>query len=69
MGTSFRYDPFQNLQEKNMTFEDVFQHIIQFMNQNPRGHYRLIVGTDSQVHKSHTVFITGIVILEEGHGV
>lgn len=69
MSTSFRYDPFQNLQEKNMTFEDVFQYIVRFMHQNPRGNYRLIVGTDSQVHKSHTVFITGIVILEEGHGV
>jgi len=69
MGNSFRYDPFQNLQEKNMSFEDVFDHIDHYMSLNPRGNYRLIVGTDSQVHKDCTVFITGIVILQEGHGV
>lgn len=69
MGNSSRYNPFQNLQEKNMSFEDVFQCISDFMKQDPRGNYRLIVGTDSQVHKAHTVFITGIVILQEGNGV
>lgn len=68
MKNSFRYDPFQNLQEKNMSFEDVFHSIIQFMRRTPAGNYRLIVGTDSQVHKDHTVFITGIVILQVGHG-
>lgn len=60
---------FQNLQENNMTFERVFEHIITFMKLNPSGNYRLMVGTDSQVHKSYTVFITGIVIQNEGKGV
>jgi len=69
MGNSFRYDSFQNLQEKNMSFEDVFNHIADFMKANPRGNYRLIVGTDSQVHKDCTVFISGIVILRESKGV
>lgn len=69
MNHSFHYDPFQNLQEKNMTFEDVFQYIANFMHQNPKGQYRLIIGTDSQVHKTYTIFITGIVILREGDGV
>jgi uncharacterized protein len=61
--------PFQNLQEKNMSFEDVFIHIVKFMELNPFGNYRLMVGTDSQVHKKHTVFITGIVVQQVRNGV
>jgi uncharacterized protein len=38
------------------------------MNRNPRGNYRLMVGTDSQVHCNRTIFITGIVIQNEGKG-
>ncbi|MGE7878834.1 ribonuclease H-like YkuK family protein [Peribacillus muralis] len=61
--------PFQNIQEKNMPFEVVFNHIADFMKLNPAGNFRLMVGTDSQVHKKHTVFITGIVIRQVGNGV
>ncbi len=60
---------FQNLQERNMSFEDVFNRILKFMNRNPRGNYRLMIGTDSQVHHDYTLFITGIVIQSEGKGV
>jgi predicted RNase H-related nuclease YkuK (DUF458 family) len=60
---------FQNLQENGLPFEQVFERIVTFMSLNPKGNYRLMVGTDSQVHKSHTVFITGIVIQNEGNGV
>jgi uncharacterized protein len=60
---------FQNLQENNMSFEDVFARIMKFMNLDPRGYFRLMVGTDSQVHKTKTIFITGIVIQNEGKGV
>ncbi|MFJ7747136.1 ribonuclease H-like YkuK family protein [Peribacillus sp. NPDC097295] len=60
---------FQNLQNKNMSFEEVFVYIVNFMKLNPSGNYRLMVGTDSQVHKKHTVFITGIVIQQVGSGV
>jgi predicted RNase H-related nuclease YkuK (DUF458 family) len=60
---------FQNLQEKNMSFEEVFNHIVKFMTINPFGKYRLMIGTDSQVHNTHTIFITGIVIQQERHGV
>ncbi|WP_286230669.1 ribonuclease H-like YkuK family protein [Neobacillus mesonae] len=52
-----------------MSFEHVFKRIIEFMNAAPSGNFRLMVGTDSQVHKRHTVFITGIVIQNEGKGV
>ena len=60
---------FKNLQEKGMSFDQVFEHIIRFMKLRPCSNFRLMVGTDSQVHHTKTVFITGIVILNEGHGV
>lgn len=60
---------FKNLQENGMSFELVFTRITEFMKADPCGNFRLMVGTDSQVHKLHTVFITGIVIQNEGNGV
>lgn len=59
---------FQNLQESEMSFEQVFERILRFMRLNPRGNYKLMIGTDSQVHHHHTLFITGIVIQNEGKG-
>lgn len=59
---------FQNIQERNLTFAQVVERILQFMNREPSGNYKLIVGTDSQVHCEQTVFITGIVIQNEGRG-
>lgn len=63
------YHSFRNLQENDLSFEQVFERIVTFMKSNPNGNYRLMVGTDSQVHRSQTVFITGIVIQNEGNGV
>ncbi len=63
------YYQFQNLQEDQMSFDQVFKHIVQFMQSHPNGNYRLMVGTDSQVHQKNTVFITGIVIQNKGNGV
>ncbi|MFS0862600.1 ribonuclease H-like YkuK family protein [Fredinandcohnia sp. 179-A 10B2 NHS] len=60
---------FSNLSEKEMSFDQVFNHIINFMQSQAHGRFRLIIGTDSQVHQTKTVFITGIVILNEGKGV
>ncbi|MRH43749.1 hypothetical protein GH741_13815 [Aquibacillus halophilus] len=59
---------FKNISEKNMSFSQVFDHIEDFMNKDPKANYRLMVGTDSQVHKLHTIFITGIVIQCKGKG-
>lgn len=60
---------FQNLQEDNMSFNQVLERIMKFMSLSPCGNFRLMVGTDSQVHKTKTLFITGIVIQNEGKGV
>ncbi|WP_461176673.1 ribonuclease H-like YkuK family protein [Virgibacillus ainsalahensis] len=51
-----------------MSFKQVFQHIVQFMKKDPKGNYRLMFGTDSQVHAYYTKFITGIVIQRETKG-
>ncbi|MCU9594188.1 ribonuclease H-like YkuK family protein [Caldibacillus thermolactis] len=59
---------FQNLSQKKMTFEQVFQHIVNFMKKDPTGRFKLMFGTDSQVHHSYTKFITGIVIQCETKG-
>ncbi|WP_051348517.1 ribonuclease H-like YkuK family protein [Peribacillus kribbensis] len=59
---------FQNITEKNMTFDHVFQRISDFIKRDPKGNFRLIVGTDSQVHKRHTLFISAIIIQRQGKG-
>ncbi|SOB99425.1 hypothetical protein SAMN05880501_102203 [Ureibacillus xyleni] len=70
MGSAKEYNvTFQNLSQKNMTFEQVFQHITNFMKKDPSGKFRLMFGTDSQVFNHYTKFITGIVIQQERKGV
>lgn len=59
---------FRTINEKNLSFDEVFDRIIIFMQKDPLGKYRLLLGTDSQVHASGTVFATGIVIHKEGSG-
>lgn len=60
---------FQNLSQKKMTFEQVFQNIVQFMENDPTGNFKLMFGTDSQVYSRETIFITGIVIQRQRKGV
>lgn len=60
---------FQNLSQKNMPFDQVFQNILHFMKKDPVGNFRLMFGTDSQVFTHYTKFITGIVIQQERKGV
>ncbi len=59
---------FQNSVESQMPYSEVFSHIYSFMKHDPRGNYKLMLGTDSQIHESHTLFITGIVIQRIGKG-
>ncbi|MFJ8235722.1 ribonuclease H-like YkuK family protein [Ureibacillus sp. NPDC094379] len=62
-------DTFQNLSHKNMSFDEVFQNIKQFIMKDPTGSFKLMFGTDSQVYSRETIFITGIVIQQERKGV
>lgn len=59
---------FQNVSESNLTLEDVQGRILGFMAQDPKGVYHFVIGTDSQVHRGHTKFVTGIVIYRLGRG-
>ncbi|MBB5173753.1 ribonuclease H-like YkuK family protein [Texcoconibacillus texcoconensis] len=59
---------FQNLSNRRMNFEQVFEEIVQFMKQEPTADYRLMLGSDSQVFRNKTVFVTGIVIQRRGKG-
>ncbi len=59
---------FQNIARENMAFTEVFGHIYSFMSKDSLGNYRLMLGTDSQIHSHSTVFITGIVIQRVGKG-
>lgn len=73
MTNGWRYDGnsdivFQNLSERNMSVEDVFAKIGKFMKLRPQAEYRLIIGTDCQVHARSTTFVTGVVIQRVGNG-
>ena len=59
---------FRTINQKGLSFEDVFRQIISFMKQEPTAKYRFMIGTDSQRHGRHTVFATVIVIYREGKG-
>jgi uncharacterized protein len=59
---------FQNVSESKLTLEDVFDRIIRFITQDPRCVYHFVIGTDSQVHRGQTKFVTGIVIHRLGKG-
>ncbi|RSL33995.1 hypothetical protein D7Z54_07725 [Salibacterium salarium] len=60
---------FHNLSRKNMSFEEIYAHIEWFISQDPKAQYILMIGTDSQIQRNGTRFITGIVIRRVGHGV
>jgi len=50
-----------------LSFERMFDDIIDFMHQQPRADYKLIVGTDSQTHED-TLFVTAIIVHRLGKG-
>ncbi len=54
--------------QKNMSFADVVASIKYFIKANPDCHYRIAVGTDSQVKGGFTCFATGIHVHRIGQG-
>ncbi len=58
---------FSNSKYRRMTFEQVYDQILDFLNQSPYNEYRLSIGTDSQVTK-HTLFATAIHLHRIGKG-
>ncbi|WP_042122575.1 ribonuclease H-like YkuK family protein [Paenibacillus senegalensis] len=59
---------FQNVSESGFSLEQVFRRILRFISQHPQYAYHFVIGTDSQVHKGCTMFVTGIVIHRLGKG-
>lgn len=50
---------FSNSTNPHMTFDEVFVNILSFIKREPTAHYKLAIGSDSQV-KSSTYFISAI---------
>ncbi len=59
---------FQNLSESDMSLDHVLDRILKFISKDPKGAYHFVIGTDSQVHRGQTKFVTGIVIHRIGRG-
>ncbi|PZD94422.1 hypothetical protein DNH61_18660 [Paenibacillus sambharensis] len=59
---------FQNVSESGMTLEQVKERILAFMGKDPQSEYHFVIGTDSQVFRGHTKFVTGIIIRRMGKG-
>jgi predicted RNase H-related nuclease YkuK (DUF458 family) len=59
---------FRNTSEKKLSLEQVNERIIRFMKLDPKAEYKFIIGTDCQVHRGYTKFITGVVIQRLGNG-
>jgi uncharacterized protein len=70
MSTISKWDKlcFQNVTESNLSLNQVLERVIQFINQDPNCVFHFVIGTDSQVHRGHTKFVTGIVIHGLGRG-
>ena len=50
-----------------LTFDEMFQDIMDYMHQYPEDRYRLIIGTDSQ-YGEETCFVTAVIVHREGKG-
>jgi predicted RNase H-related nuclease YkuK (DUF458 family) len=59
---------FQNMTESRLTLDDVFARILRFLSQDRKASYHFMIGTDSQVHRGYTKFVTGIIIHRLGKG-
>jgi uncharacterized protein len=59
---------FQNVTESNLSLDLVLGRILRFITQDPKCTYHFVIGTDSQVHRGYTKFVTGIVIYRLGKG-
>jgi uncharacterized protein len=59
---------FQNLSESGLSLADVYLRILRFIREDPRAVYHFVIGTDSQVFRKHTKFVTGVVIYRQGKG-
>jgi predicted RNase H-related nuclease YkuK (DUF458 family) len=58
---------FRNTRQENLSFQEMFDRILNFIKDDPTASYRIAIGTDSQVRtRSH--FVTGILVHRVGKG-
>ncbi len=50
-----------------LTFDEMFREILRFMDEDPEGAYKVIVGTDSQL-RDDTCFVTAVIVHRLGKG-
>lgn len=58
---------FHNSFEKSLTFDDVFERILDFIRRDPMAVYNLAIGSDSHAGR-HTKFVTAIHLHRRGKG-
>ncbi|HHU93191.1 MAG TPA: hypothetical protein GXZ20_08685 [Halanaerobiaceae bacterium] len=51
-----------------LDIHEVFETILKYINMEPGGKYRLIIGSDSQARQEDIVFVTAIIIYRIGRG-
>ncbi len=59
---------FYNTSTEQMSFDTVFDNLVEFIKKEPTSFYRLAIGTDSQVHPTGTRFITSVHLHRVGKG-
>lgn len=59
---------FRNSLYRDLTLEQVYRKLVNFMKQAPHNEYRLSIGTDSQVESNETIFVTAIHLHKVGRG-
>ncbi|WP_051330903.1 ribonuclease H-like YkuK family protein [Aneurinibacillus terranovensis] len=59
---------FYNTSERFIGFEEVFQRILRFVEQEPAARYAMAIGTDSQVYQKYTKFTSAILVHRVGRG-
>ncbi|NLJ65971.1 MAG: hypothetical protein GX340_01505 [Clostridiales bacterium] len=59
---------FRNSRYKDLTLNQVYEMLVNFLKQAPHNEYRLSIGTDSQVGTNVTVFVTAIHLHKIGKG-
>lgn len=69
MGTQqFENLIFHNVSERGLSVDDVSRRMLTFVAADPRAAYQFVIGTDCQVHRGYTKFVTGVILRRMGKG-
>ncbi len=59
---------FSNIKYKRISFDEVCYHLLTFIKKMPNYHYKLSVGSDSQVNSKYTLLVSAIHLHRVGRG-